>query len=177
VKEKQRKYSHLLPLVTEARIYRDRNDWWEMEITTSEPLDENLRYIFVPGTNTGCFIGTDPTESVIDCFMHSGLLRNERGYGGREFHLRMKDGTERTIRGPWSGRPGVWMQYGAPDCMQVSYNLQDGDFHQITLSVEFLRAIINKFNLNFVISVIAKEDDEYRSEFPYEWRWEIQPNN
>lgn len=32
---------------------------------------------------------------------------NEYGYGGTIFRIRMEDGTERDVRGPWSSRAGV----------------------------------------------------------------------
>lgn len=38
--------------------------------------------------------------------------KNQRGYGGREFRFHMRDGTQRLVKGPWSGGSGLLVRYG-----------------------------------------------------------------
>jgi hypothetical protein len=43
-----------------------------------------------------------------------------RGYGGRHFHITMKDGEERTLIGPWSSRAGCMNQADFGLCVDAT---------------------------------------------------------
>lgn len=45
---------------------------------------------------------------------------NESGFGGGEFVLTMHDGSQRTIRGPWSSRSSVMNEHGFGPCTEVT---------------------------------------------------------
>jgi len=55
----------------------------------------------------------------------SHASNNERGYGGSVFKLKMKDGTTREVKGPWSSRAGAMNLY-FPHCVDVIIHQQDG---------------------------------------------------
>jgi hypothetical protein len=42
------------------------------------------------------------------------------GFGGREFKLKMKDGAEKILYGPWSSRAGVMNKVGFTPCLDVA---------------------------------------------------------
>lgn len=42
-------------------------------------------------------------------YFHSGSDKNEGGYSGRAFLLKMADGTQRTIIGPWHSEKFAWL--------------------------------------------------------------------
>jgi len=58
------------------------------------------------------------------------------GFGGREFHIRLKDGTEQTLKGPWSSRAGAMNSGGFGPCVDVQF-VTDGfrGFGAVTLEV------------------------------------------
>ena len=43
------------------------------------------------------------------------------GFGGREFRIRMKDGEERVLKGPWSSRSGCMNRAGFGPCVDVTF--------------------------------------------------------
>jgi len=43
------------------------------------------------------------------------------GYGGHKFTINMKDGTTKTLIGPWSSRASVMNGAGFPHCVEVVY--------------------------------------------------------
>lgn len=47
--------------------------------------------------------------------------RNETGFGGAVVRLRMKDGSIRNIKGPWSSRSGVANQLGFGPCIEAIF--------------------------------------------------------
>jgi len=145
--------------VTNVEIKRDVNDWdWDMLIATSEKLYSSSELIYefkeleLDGKNRGCFVGSTKDGAIISCVMHSGSDKNEGGFGGAEMALKMKDGTLRTIRGGWSGRPGVHRLFGSGEYLmavnQTEYNTRIG------LSWDFVNALLAKFNLPFEARVV-----------------------
>jgi hypothetical protein len=46
-------------------------------------------------------------------------VRPSQGFGGRSFTLNMKDGTKKTLVGPWSSRSGVMNDAGFTKCVEV----------------------------------------------------------
>ena len=44
----------------------------------------------------------------------------DQGFGGRHFHITMKNGEEVILKGPWSSRPGEMRMYGFGPCVHVS---------------------------------------------------------
>lgn len=52
--------------------------------------------------------------------LHDGDPEKQDGYGGARFDLKMKDGTTKTLHGPWSSRAGVVNAKGFGPCMDVS---------------------------------------------------------
>ena len=47
-------------------------------------------------------------------------VRPGDGFGGRTFKVRMKDGSERDLKGPWSSRAGAMNRFGFGPCVDVS---------------------------------------------------------
>lgn len=44
----------------------------------------------------------------------------DQGYGGRKFHLKMKDGSEKVLIGPWSSNSSAMNAGGFPLCMECT---------------------------------------------------------
>lgn len=53
-------------------------------------------------------------------FLHHDL-KDERGYGGREFTIKLVGGETRTIKGPWSSRMSIMETLGYEAAVDVSY--------------------------------------------------------
>ena len=51
---------------------------------------------------------------------HSGNPKRQEGYGGAVFHLKLDDGTETDLIGPWSSNSGSMNQQGFGPCLEVS---------------------------------------------------------
>lgn len=54
-------------------------------------------------------------EGLVDFFYYD---RPDQGYGGRKFHLKMKDGSEKMLIGPWSSNSSAMNDAGFPLCME-----------------------------------------------------------
>lgn len=54
----------------------------------------------------------------VSFFFHNP--RNEQGYGGAIFKGKLEDGTEFSVRGPWSSNPGAMKKLFGVDTMDVS---------------------------------------------------------
>lgn len=150
---KENPFQQRLNLITSAEVKRDINNrTWELHVDSAENLYEkaDISYIFKDAQSanldSGCFIGTSNDNALVNCFIHSGSNRNERGFGGQTFVLKMKDGSTRTVAGPWSGRPSIHALFGAPMYININ-SAQDG--RQIGVTEEFVNAILQKFNLPF----------------------------
>lgn len=47
--------------------------------------------------------------------------KHPHGYGGRPFRFHMRDGTQRVVKGPWSGSEGLLSRYGLGPVHTVSF--------------------------------------------------------
>ncbi len=159
-------FQHRLEKVVKADVTRNRNGWWQLSLETtpgflsaSEMIYEfNARW---DDLDTGCFVGTTRDGAAVSCFMHPGDNKDHGGYAGATFHLKMKDGSLRSIRGPWSGRPSIHLNYGAPEYTLATVN---GDNH-VGLTIDFVKAILEKFNLEFVVEAKYDAYNEKHLEF------------
>jgi len=66
----------------------------------------------------GLFFSVDKKSSQVKFFSYHKL---SSGYGGAQFNLRMKDGTIKTLVGPWSSRCSVMNANGFPHSVEVVY--------------------------------------------------------
>lgn len=88
-------------------------------------------------------------EGLVDFFFHNP--QDQRGYGGRLFHLMLDTGTVITLKGPWSSRSGVMNKAGFGPCMEASLVSERDSFdrgHTFTscaITVELTREIIDEF--------------------------------
>lgn len=152
-----------LDRIVSADIKKDVNNWdWEMTLTTSSELYSvvELTYAFKKMDDSGCFIGTTFDGAIVSCFIHSGSDENEGGFGGAEFNLIMDNGSIRVVRGPWSGRPSVHRQFGAPEYLQARVSNGSGINMIKGLSWDFVNAIIDKFDLPFTAKVMEFVSNE-----------------
>ena len=70
-------------------------------------------------------------NGIVSFFSHSP--ENQRGYGGREFDLKMKDGSFVTIKGPWSSRAGAMNNY-FPHSVDVTVKETEGEFPRLSFA-------------------------------------------
>lgn len=57
------------------------------------------------------------------------------GFGGHTFNIRMKDGTERALKGPWSSHAGAMNRFGFGPCVDVVLVGKYRTFGAVTLEV------------------------------------------
>jgi len=87
----------------------------ELEVLADHLPDyKDLRY----EENNGCYFAE--RDGYVSFFYHSGNPEQQEGYFGRHFHITMKDGTEKTLKGPWSSRSGVMNKMGFEPSREVA---------------------------------------------------------
>jgi hypothetical protein len=96
--------------------------------------------------------------------------RPGEGYGGSRFYITLKDGTEKTLIGPWSSRASVMNAYFEPHVTEVgiteSRKLFDGRGGVWTagnVSVELLREALERLRPQAVLV----ENHDWRGEIRY----------
>ena len=89
-----------------------------------------------------------------EMWWHSGSDRNAQGLGGSSVHLRMENGTDKEIKGPWCGCPiDLWRDHGGEKIIGCGYytprfvNTAIG--RQVT--VEYIERLISKYNIPYKI--------------------------
>lgn len=83
-------------------------------------------------------------------YYHSGLDRNERGYGGAVINITMIDGTEKKLAGPWSSSPSA-VNAAFPDRLPLMDVVFGYSAINVTVAAveEWLRA--NSFPVDLVL--------------------------
>jgi len=110
-------------------------DWYEeyanepelVLIVDKMSLPNEFEYEKINGEDTTLYFA-EHENGLVDFFSHS--FNNQRGYGGRTFDLKMKDGTIQSIKGPWSSRPGVMNNF-FPHCIECKVIERDGDYEDL----------------------------------------------
>lgn len=146
--------------ITSVEITRCANNlWWKINVeATSVPSGIDFVYEAKPmdGDSLG-YVGY--CGEWMSTFVHNPS--NQRGFGGHVFTLRMKDTCELVdIKGPWSGRPSVYMAAGFEAHMDVVVTNHCRTVYQ--LSRTGVEAILAKFNLPFHLEIgpLWDGDDE-----------------
>ncbi len=102
------------------------------------PSREELRY--VPYFSNGCTLYVAECRGAVDFMFHDP--GNQEGYGGREFHITLVNGSNVMVKGPWSSRPGVVNQMvpglRVMDVMITTGNGAEVSYHQAT--VDWIRS-------------------------------------
>ncbi len=165
--------------IIDAQINRDINNWWwELNLTIDEETYKAISYTYTayPYERGVGYVGT--CGEWVDAMVSTS---NKAGFGGREFLLPMVDGTTAAVKGPWSGRPAVYMALGFRPYIEA-HVLVLGKYRIVMgLTKEGVDAIIAKFNLPFhtVVGTETKWYDEEGGEQDgdREITCEIQPND
>lgn len=106
-------------------------------------------------------------DGAVSFFSHSGEDVNEKGFYSSTFKLRMKDGSIKTLRGPWSSRSGVMNKQGFTPSVEVRIFEDEESFNRgytafaghITLKLA--QKVIKKFLPNVYLVRIEDETDIY----------------
>lgn len=69
---------------------------------------------------------------------------DQSGYAGRVFKLKMKDGTEKILKGPWSSRAGVMNAMGFTPCVDVTIEVSRNTLFSCSVTLDFLNKILHK---------------------------------
>lgn len=98
-------------------------------------------------------------EGYVDFYSWKGP-RNEGGYCGRGFNIKLKDGTKINLLGPWSSRCSVMNKFGFKHSFEVAIvdneEVYDKDltFYSGALTIEILEPIIKNLG-----AYLIKEED------------------
>ncbi len=156
-------FQHRLDLITSARVEKDANRFLQLQIETSSHLvsSSEIKYEFkeTDAFDSTCFVGRTTDGAIVSCFMHDGTNNSNGGYSDQLFDLKMVDGTLRTIRGPWSGRPSVHRIFGSGEYLLAVNKTEHGC--SVGLTEEFVKAILERFNLPFFTNVVPSGSNEY----------------
>lgn len=132
--------------ITSAVIVRDVNDWWwEMKIEANE-VPAGIDFIFTAKSfddSNDMYFGT--CGEWVNAFMKSD---NGNGFGGHVFTVRMAETNELVdLKGPWTGRPAVYMAGGFAPYMEVCVINKSRTIYGVTqVGID---QIIAKFDLPF----------------------------
>jgi len=80
-------------------------------------------------------------DGFVDYFCYNS---DKNGYGGRTFNLKMKDGTEKSLKGPWSSRAGVMNAKGFTPCVDVTIEVSRYRLYACAVTLDFLNSILHK---------------------------------
>ena len=131
--------------IISAEVVRDVNNWWwEMRIEATEvPTGVDFIYTSKKGEGFTAYFGT--CGEWVSSFIHDPA--RQTGFGGGSFSLRMEDQMI-SIKGPWTGRPSVYMEMGFTPYMEAVVTSHKRTIYGIT--EEGVNQILNKFHLPFV---------------------------
>lgn len=140
-----------LDAISKAEVALHINgDWLELQVKSNDNRLTNgaLTYtqynnVFDETKSSYSFVGVSDDGAIVNGYIHDGSNKIGRGYGGDAFELTMSDGSHKVIIGPWSGRPSVHTANSGIKYTEVRVN--DG---LCGFSMEFIEAIIDRFNLN-----------------------------
>lgn len=134
-------------------------DWLELQVKSSDNRLTNgaLTYtqydnVFDETKSSYSFVGVSEDGAIVNAYIHDGSSKIGRGYGGDSFELTMQDGSHKVISGPWSGRPSVHTANSGIKYTEVRVN-----DHLCGFSMEFIEAIIDRFNLNARLELACRD--------------------
>lgn len=134
-------------------------DWLELQVKSNDNRLTNgaLTYaqydnVFDETKSSYSFVGVSEDGAIVNAYIHDGSNKIGRGYGGDSFELTMQDGSHKVISGPWSGRPSVHIANSGIKYTEVRVN-----DHLCGFSMEFIEAIIDRFNLNARLELACRD--------------------
>lgn len=96
------------------------------------------------------------------------------GYGGRKFELKMKDGPNHVLIGPWSSRSGVINKLFEPHCVEVVLYGSEGSFPGLgcssAMTIELATKCLKIVHPDLEFQIVKKWDDEIYYEIDKELR-------
>lgn len=90
---------------------------------------------------------SDPGDGLVNFYCHTP--GNEEGFAGRSFKLLIEeDGEtiERTIKGPWSSRPGIMNKYFGAHCVDLTVSVGEYTHYSAACTLSLAKVIIDLFN-------------------------------
>lgn len=99
---------------------KEYSNYPELQIVVDEfPKKEDLRFKY---NEKGLWFAEK--DGLVSFFDWNGP-KNEGGYYGREFSIKLEDNSEIILLGPWSSRSGVMNKYFTPQCLEVNIKTQN----------------------------------------------------
>lgn len=151
------------PVALPPRVLGFEIDWmlaWdnspELKLTlTLAPPEEDFLFEEV---SPGLYMAVS-AEGFVQWHFHNGKPEKQEGYGGRHFALKMKDGSVKTLKGPWHGGPPK----GTAEVHYKEVNGQFPDLGYFGLAVTFplLAAIRDKFKPDIRFCSIGEYGGKY----------------
>jgi hypothetical protein len=109
-------------------------------------------------------------EGFVAYFSHDP--KNERGYGGREFDITLEDGSDVTIKGPWSSRCGVMNSLGFTPSVEVIL-VENDSRSSGAVTVEFAQQAIALIN-DPRITLVENNKREGEPRWSIAWKGDIE---
>ncbi len=105
--------------ILDARVRTGLNTYapHSLELLVSDLHREDKVYDAKEGKNGTTYLSV--TDGIVSFFHHNP--KDEHGFGGSKFTLKMRDGTEREIKGPWSSNDAWIREAFGVDSVSVSY--------------------------------------------------------
>lgn len=152
----------LIALITNVVIKRDiNNTWWELTFDMPQEAYEmavaEMRWTVLEGdANTTLYFGM-AESGFCNGWVHHSDPTTQWGCGGQRIPLIMADDTVKEIKGPWTGRPAVYMYHGSVPYDEVKIKTNHWGTMAQGLTQEAIDAIIVHFNLPF--RTVVRRDD------------------
>lgn len=90
---------------------------------------------------------SDPGDGLVNFYCHQP--RDEKGFAGRSFNIYVAEGRDivaRTIKGPWSSRPGVMNKYFAAQCMDLTVSVGEYTHYSAACTLPLAKVVVDLYN-------------------------------
>jgi hypothetical protein len=112
-------------------------------------------------------------DGAVSFFHHSGRDEDEGGYYGSLFKIKMKDGSFKVLRGPWSSRSSVMNRAGFTHSMEAIIFEDEESFKRGYtgfaghITIKLAKKIFKKFLPQFYLVKVVDKDKWNKGEISY----------
>ena len=134
----------------------DLKVWWYKDYSNLPSLillvdSAEEEFVWEKKTEDGLYFGEESSGRFFKHLFHSGKPKQQNGYGGTLFSLKMKDGSKGDLHGPWFGSVSDYGDCGflKEDYMDIAIADKSSKFnshyHGFCIKVDYAKELLGKF--------------------------------
>lgn len=139
-----------------------------VHVDETKDVVARLRYRKTSDRHGTSYLAIDAETGLANYLHHNP--KNQNGYGGAKFVMKMEDGTEDHIKGPWSSRASVMCEAFDVTIMDVVFKTEEGHQYAGALQVSKAMAVVEQYCPDWVIIPRKPYGDT-------ETVWQVWPEN